>query len=667
MTGATQEVWARFLERYHRGDILTLAREYPDQRSLDIDFINIEKYDAELAEDLLRSPDEVIAVLEDALRNFAIPNKRLDSAHVRLKHVPDPVPIRTIRGVHIGKLIAIEGFVRMVADVRPEIRVAAFECPGCGEIMYIDQGHDRFNEPHVCRNDGCSRKGPFKLLLNKSKLTDSHRLRVQESPDNLRGGEQAQLLEVVLDDDIAGITAPGNHVTVVGVLRSYQRITRSGRSTTLDIILDANSIEFHDREFTEVEIAPEEEDEIIALSQDPDIYGKIVRSIAPSIYSYDNVKEGLALQIMGGIQIYKPDGSRTRGDVHVLLVGDPSVAKSQLLRYMKLLAPRGILTVGYSSSGVGLTAAAVRDEFGDGRWALEAGALVLADRGLIAIDELDKMRPEDRQALHEAAEQQTVTISKAGIQTTLQARCTILAAANPKYSRFDPYEAIASQITMPPTLLSRFDLIYVLRDEPDLENDRAIFRHILGSQNQSQDPEISPELLRKYVAYAKSNVRPTTIDSDAQKVLEDFYLGLRDQGTAQDMPVPVTARQIEALVRLSAASARTRLSEKITIDDAKRAVRVTESCLRQVVRDRETGLFDIDKIEGVDKSQRNTIKLFREIIRKTASEHGSAAPRSEIVTEAVAQGISPERIEGLFGELLQAGDIVADARGYRVL
>lgn len=669
MTISTRDIWTRFLDRYCRSEIHTLAREYPDRRSLYIEFIDIEKYSAELAEELLHDPNGTIAVLEDALRNFDMPiNKRLDGAHARLVNVPDPIAIRAIRGVHIGKLIAIEGLVRMVSEVRPDIRVAAFECGSCGEIMSIEQVPGRFTEPYRCQNVGCARRGPFKVLLDRSKMEDMHKIRVQESPEDLRGGEQAQNLDVILEDDAAGIATAGSHVTVTGVLQSYQRITRAGKSTTVDIILHANSLKVRDREFTEVEITPEEEEEIIKLSKDPGIYDDIVQSIAPSIYGHDNVKEGLSLQVMGGVRKHTQDGLQIRGDIHVLLVGDPGIAKSQLLRYMARLSPLGITAVGYSSSGPGLTAAATRNEFGDDSWVLEAGALVLADGGLIAIDELDKMKPEDRQSLHEAAEQQTVTISKAGIQATLQARCTILAAANPKYSRFDPYESIASQITMPSTLLSRFDLIYVIRDEPNEEQDTAVFRHIFGSSHsQSQEPKIPPELLRKYISYARSNVHPTTIDDDAKQVIEDFYLELRGQGSAQNVPIPVTARQIQALERLCAASARMQLRDRITIADAKRAIRVTLSCLRQVAYDAETGLLDIDRIEGVSKSQRDTIKLFREIISKIASEHGGAAPKSEIVKGAVAQGLSSAKIEELIDNLLRCGDLLMDQRGYTVI
>jgi len=511
---------------------------------------------------------------------------------------------------------------------------------------------------------------------------DAQKLRVQESPEDLRGGEQPQTLDVNIEDDIAGIVAPGDHVIVAGVLRSYQRITREGKSTFFDIILDAVSIETKDKEFTEIEIAPEEEEEIIKLSEDPGIYKKIIASIAPSIYGYEDVKEALALQLMSGIPKNLPDGARVRGDVHVLLVGDPGIAKSQLLRYIRKLAPRGIYTSGRSSSAAGLTAAAVRDEFGDGRWTLEAGALVLADQGIAAVDEMDKMRPEDRSAIHEAMEQQTVSIAKAGIMATLKSRCSLLGAANPKYGRFDPYEGIAQQIQMAPALLSRFDLIFVLKDEPDIGRDSAIASHILGAHHAGElhahrtnvpgsgvthaevesamtiiKPAIMPDLLRKYIAYAKRGVYPI-MESDAMDRLIEFYLGLRRQGEDRDSPVPVTARQLEALVRLCEASARLRLSDTATIEDAKRVIRVVESCLRQVAFDAETGMFDADIITtGVSKSQRDKFKILRGIIRDIAAEHGGMASKDEIYARAEEQGFDREHVEDMLKRLKTQGEL----------
>ena len=1354
METRTSAQWEKFLNRYYLGDVLALANEYPENRSLHVDFVNIEKFDMDLAEKLLEHPDNILNTAEDALRNFELPiDKTLSNAHLRIINIPQKVKIRDLRSTHISKLIAIEGLVRMATEVRPRIRVAAFECSGCGEMMLVTQSSGKFVEPYICKNEGCGRKGPFKIKLTESEFIDAQKLRVQESPEDLRGGEQPQTLDINIEDDLAGIVSPGDRVIITGILRSYQRITREGKSTFFDIILDTVSIEIQDKEFTEIEITPEEVEEIVKLSKNPKIYEKVVKSIAPSIYGYAEVKEALALQLMSGVAKNLPDGARIRGDVHVLLVGDPGIAKSQLLRYIVKLAPRGIYTSGRSSSAAGLcvspdtriqtsdgffrigkfvearmqnpvqieagiwkddcnsvyistvdsdhniaenplvavwrirapdvmvrvetesgrsitvtpatplpvmtdhgtewvrsadltdqqylvtprllpensnvpytielfesnctvgcaseltarivsrlkekygsireaasslgvsednlyynwvndtargnpdlrtlvwlaeqtgvgfdevaqsccwfsqkaghritlpvnpgedfmyfvgliagdgsiskaklmagyggyqirfsnanehllerytsiitklfgvdykrsdgsnvrppdvrfgskiiaeilqtlgvpvspksskisipdmvlnlpnnliaaylrglfdtdgsctarrngssnlqlyttskqlaegvqlallkfgiigrirvrprdevtssyrvdgiirtittssdiyvvtiygrenltryhnrigfehpekrgnlvkilksyktgsrstnvdrvpnvgsrlrairqhfglpttiysnsgssttsggiaaergvymptpqhlqslllcikdqieaddwqgmrillpsdlresirellhrnttnpelaqalnipkttsseyfyrtsrdlavpyrvlmqfsdliqkydrdtadairesisdtvakepemkaeldsllrlstgdvffdrirsteeirdhgyeyvydltisgthnfvansmlthnTAAAVRDEFGDGRWTLEAGALVLADQGIAAVDEMDKMRAEDRSAIHEAIEQQTISIAKAGIMATLKSRCSLLGAANPKYGRFDPYEGIAQQIRMAPALLSRFDLIFVLKDEPDIGRDTAIASHILGAHHAGElhahrlnvagsditykevedameivKPEIMPDLLRKYIAYAKKNVYPI-LEDDARERLIDFYLGLRRQGEDRDSPVPVTARQLEALVRLCEASARIRLGEKITIEDSDRVVRIVESCLRQVAFDTETGMFDADLITtGVSKSQRDKIRVLRNIIRDIEAEHSGMAPKEDVLARAEEQGFEKEYVEEILGRLKTQGELYEPASGY---
>jgi len=1364
MDTSTSAQWETFFDRYYLGDILALANEYPEKRSLYVDFVNIEKFDPDLAEELLEHPDRVLGVAEAALQGFDLPiEKTLTGAHLRIMNIPQKVPIRNLRSEHISKMIAIDGLVRMATEVRPRIRVAAFECGGCGETMFITQPSGRFVEPYVCKNSECGRKGPFKIDLTESEFIDAQKLRIQESPEDLRGGEQPQTLDINMEDDLTGLVSPGSRVIVTGILRSYQRITREGKSTFFDIILNAVSIEMQDKEFKEIEITPEEEKEIIKLSKDPKIYEKVIKSIAPSIYGYEDVKEALALQLMSGVPKNLPDGARIRGDVHVLLVGDPGIAKSQLLRYIVKLAPRGIYTSGRSSSAAGLcvspdtriqtsdgffrigefvearmqnpvqiedgiwksdcdsvsistvnsdhavtekplaavwrirapdtmmrietesgrsitvtpgtplpvmadhgigwirsadltcqdrlatprllpengkipytielfegnctvgcaseltaeivsrlqekygtirkaasslgisednlyynwvnddargnpnlmtllrlaedaeiefgdvaqsfcwfsqqaghkitlpvkpsedfmyfvgliagdgsisrsrsetgyggysirfsnsdetllekytsiitklfgvnysisrgnssrppdvrfgskivaeilrtlgvpespksariaipdvvlnlpnnliaaylrglfdtdgscnarksgsssaqlyttskelaegvqlallkfgitgrvrirprdgvttsftvdgdiktitsssdmyvvtiygrgnltryyehigfthpkkqdtlvkilnsyksesnstnvdrvpnvghrlntirrhfglpttiysnngtdagtdagisistvggaiaaergvylptpqylqtlllrirgqieaddwqgmrillplnlresirellhknttnpqlaqelnipattsseyfyrrsrdiavpyrvlmlfsdlirkfdrdtadairesisdivaeeprmraeldsllklstgdvlfdrvksveevrdhgyghvydltisgthnfvanslfthnTAAAVRDEFGDGRWTLEAGALVLADQGVAAVDEMDKMRAEDRSAIHEAMEQQTVSIAKAGIMATLKSRCSLLGAANPKYGRFDPYEGIAQQIQMAPALMSRFDLIFVLKDEPDVGRDTAIASHILGAHHAGElhahkthvsgsnitdadvgdameiiQPIIMPDLLRKYIAYAKKGVYPI-MDSVAREHLIGFYLGLRKQGEDRDSPVPVTARQLEALVRLCEASARIRLCNEITVADSERVIRVVESCLRQVAFDSETGMFDADILTtGVSKSQRDKIKTLRNIIRDIEAEHNGMAPRDDVYARAAEQGFEKEYVEELIKRLKDQGELYEPTAGH---
>ncbi len=397
--------------------------------------------------------------------------------------LPRHFKTRELRSDHIGKLLAIDGLVRTATEVRPKIVSAAFQCQRCGFTFFKEQTGNKFEDQNLkCMNQACDRGGPFKLMLAQSKFVDAQKIRVQESPEELRGGQQPQTLDVELEDDLAGKIFPGDRVIVNGVLKSYQRSNpQQGKSTYFDLFHKGISVEMKDQEFEEIEISQEDEEMILEMSRDPEIYEKIRKSIAPSIYGYEDVKEALGLQLVSGFEKNLPDGARIRGDIHILLVGDPGIAKSQLLRYMIKISPRGIYTSGKSSTSAGLTATAVKDELGDGRWTIEAGALVLADKGIAAIDEMDKMNNEDKSALHEAMEQQTISVAKAGVMATLKSRCSLLAAANPKLGRFDKYEPIAPQINLTPALMSRFDLIFVLTDDPDTKRDSAIAQHILKS------------------------------------------------------------------------------------------------------------------------------------------------------------------------------------------
>ncbi|MEM2924109.1 MAG: minichromosome maintenance protein MCM [Methanocellales archaeon] len=688
LEGSSVALWMEFFKRYYWDKVLNLAYAYPEEKSLIVEYPDIVRFSSDLADELIERPSEVLRSAEEALRSIDIPDyKKLEQAHVRIIKLEKKTQIRHLRSMHISKLIAIEGLVRNATEVRPRIVEAAFKCMRCGHVTRVPQPSTKFMEPLRCEDENCDRKGPFELLQNESKFIDAQKLTIQESPEDLKGGEQPQTLVVDVEDDLAGKVTPGNRLIVVGILRQYQRTTSSGKTTFYDVYLECNSIELIEQEFEELEITKEEEEEIYRLSQKPDIYEKIIKSIAPSIYGYEEIKEAIALQLVSGVEKFLPDSSRIRGDIHIILIGDPGVAKSQLLRYVVNLAPRGIYTSGKSTTSAGLTATAVRDEFGDGRWTLEAGALVLADRGIAAVDEIDKMSPEDRSALHEAMEQQTISVAKAGIMATLKSRCALLAAANPKGGRFDPFEPIANQINLPPALLSRFDLIFPISDKPNVDVDSKMADHILKahyagelaahakrnprsniakeaieSAMQPIKPEIEPELLRKYIAVAR-RIIPILTD-EARESLINFYLSLRRQGEGLDSPVPVTARQLEALVRLAEASARLRLSDKITTEDAMRVIRIVENCLNKVARDPETGKFDVDIIAvGTSKSQRDKIKILKDVIRALEREFSGAAPREEVIKRTVEEGIEREKVEELITKLKQLGDIYEPVPG----
>ncbi|MBA7521788.1 hypothetical protein ES705_13899 [subsurface metagenome] len=399
MQDLVTEKWEDFLKRYYWDEIIEVSNSYPERRSLFVGFSDMDIYDPTIADMLLEDPDVTIEAATRALREMDIPTGvTLDEANLRIIKLPRRVKIRDIRSNDIGKLVGIEGLVTKATEVRPRIVEAVFECPFCHHIFSIAQSGRQFKEPVECEQEsgGCGRKArQFNLSVEKSKFANAQKIRLQESPEELRGGELPQAIDVNLEDDISGEVSPGGRVIVTGILRSYQRTTQFGKTPFFDIYLDGNSLELKEEEFGEIEITEADEREIMELKKQPDVYEKLIRSIAPSIYGYEEIKEAMILQLFAGVPKELPDETRVRGDIHVLLVGDPGVAKSQLLTYLVKLAPRGLYTGGKSSTAAGLTAAAVRDEFGEGRWTLEAGALVLADKGIAAVDEIDKMKKED--------------------------------------------------------------------------------------------------------------------------------------------------------------------------------------------------------------------------------------------------------------------------------
>ncbi|WP_266079512.1 minichromosome maintenance protein MCM [Haladaptatus caseinilyticus] len=673
----------QFYRRYYNDQVGELAQQYPNEkRSLFIDWNDLYRYDADIADDYLAQPQQLQEYAEEALRLYDLPvDVSLGQAHVRLQGLPEHTDIRAIRARHVNTMVSVQGIVRKATGVRPKIQEAAFECQRCGTLTLIPQSGGDFQEPHECQ--GCERQGPFRINFDQSEFIDSQKLRVQESPEGLRGGETPQSIDINIEDDITGNVSPGDHVTVTGVLHLEQQGSGQEKSAVFDVYMDGVSVVIEDEEFEDMDITDEDKEEIIELSDEPDIYERMVDSIAPAIYGYEQEKLAMILQLFSGVTKHLPDGSRIRGDLHMLLIGDPGTGKSQMISYIQHIAPRSVYTSGKGSSSAGLTAAAVRDDFGDGQqWTLEAGALVLADKGIAAVDELDKMNPDDRSAMHEGLEQQKISVSKAGINATLKSRCSLLGAANPKYGRFDQYEPIGEQIDLEPALISRFDLIFTVTDKPDPDHDSRLAEHILQTnfagelntqrteisapditeeQVESQTEEVAPaidaELLRKYIAYAKSNVYPTMTE-EARGAIRDFYVDLRSKGADEDAPVPVTARKLEALVRLAEASARVRLSDTVEQKDADRVIEIVRSCLQDIGVDPETGQFDADVVEtGTSKSQRDRIKNIKQLIADIEEEYDEGAPVEVVLDRADEIGMDPSKAEHEIDKLKQKGEV----------
>ncbi|AGB05358.1 putative ATPase involved in replication control, Cdc46/Mcm family [Aciduliprofundum sp. MAR08-339] len=670
-----RSMWYDFFSHTDYGTRLSeIADEYPDTRSLYVQFEDLENYNPSVAEDFLKNPDVYLREGEKAIREYLHdPNLKI---HLRINQLPRDRKreIRELRAVHIGQFLSIEGIIRRASEVRPKLKVGAFRCSDCGGITEVEQEGAKLQEPFACSQ--CNKTKPkvkFKLIIEKSTFVDTQRAEIQDNPENLRGREQPQRLMAYLEDDIAGEIVPGDRVVLNGILRTVERRLGNVRTTDFDIYLDVVSIDKESKELESIEITEEDEIRIREEARNGDIIERMKRAIAPTIYGMDIEKEALLLQMFGGVTKRMKDGTRIRGDIHILLVGDPGTAKSQLLQYMAQLAPRGIYTSGKGSSAAGLTATAVRDE--TGRWTLEAGALVLADLGLAAIDEIDKMNPTDRDSIYQAMEQQIIAVTKAGIYATLMARCSILGAANPKYGRFDISKPIVEQIDLPTPLLSRFDVIFKIIDKPNAERDRALANHILEAHLAGEmleleeednivvkqfDVGMSPDFIRKYVAYAKRNVVPKMSD-EAKKLILDKYVNTRKQ-FEETRAVPITPRQLEAMIRLAEASARARLSDIVTREDAERAIKIIDYFLKEASS--EEGIIDADLLySGISSRQRSVMERMEDIIRALARDNNGMAEEKAIIAQAVADGIEESRARNILRKMHQQGIIVQQREG----
>ncbi|AIZ57291.1 minichromosome maintenance protein MCM [Candidatus Methanoplasma termitum] len=648
-----------------------IAASYPDKKSIYVDYEDIDAYNPDLAMFFLDNPSKCLHKGAEVVRSSLPPTWDMkDTVNLRITCLPRDakVEVRHLRAKHLGKLVAVEGLARKVTTVKPRMTQALFRCSRCGAEIWEKQRGVLMKEPLMCSNpDGsCNKQAThFELDSKASVYIDTQKIEIQESPEGLRGGAQPERISGFLEDDIAGIVTAGNRITINGIVRSAEKPDRD-KTTIFETFMDVISIEFEEHEYDEIQITEEDELQILEMSQDPKLFDNIVASISPTIFGMTEVKGAIALQLFGGCNKEMDDGTVIRGDMHVLLVGDPGVAKSQILRYMSTLAPRGIYASGKSASAAGLTAAAVKDEFGDGRWTLEAGALVLADKGLACIDELDKMTPQDRSSLHEAMESQRISVAKAGITATLQCRCSMLAAANPKFGRFETTgTSITSQIDLPPALMSRFDLIFVLTDKPNAKTDMKLTSHILNvhrrgearhvkddapmvvgidlkkikENTQAIKPVYDQDMLRKYVAYSKRIV-PVMTD-EAMSIIEKTYLEIRAQGAGENDSVPITARQLEAFVRLSEASARMRLSYMVEGADAQRAVDLVQYYLDKILAP-NGGQWDIDNLSAdYTKKDRNELNIILDVIREYGSIDGLS--EEEIISHSLNEGLSEDK------------------------
>ncbi len=665
-----------FFEKFYREDIDSLIISFPEKRSLKVDISNLEKFDPNLAYELIEKPDLIINAAEESLKQkiegFG-ENQTKKDVHVRFfgQNIYTPL-VQDVGSDYINKLILLDCLIVKRSEISPMVKVGVFKCIYCMSTFRIRTDRDEI--PETCPQ--CKRKG-LKQSQEESEYTNLQKIAIQDPLEKLRGNSPTWQLEVWIEDDLVNTVIPGDRIDLTGILRIRQRKSQGKKQNEKELFtMYVNSVSIipKQKEFAELSISEDEERAIKELSKDPQIFEKIGKSISPSVYGHAEIKQAVALQLFGGTGGKKLiDGGIIRSDIHILLIGDPGSAKTRILQTVSKLVPKGIYVSGKSVTGGGMTAVAERDDFSEGGWTLKAGALVLGSGGVVCIDEFDKIGDEDRASLHEALESQTVSVAKAGIIATFNAKASVLAAANPKYGRFDPSDYPAEQFNIPPTLLSRFDLIFPIKDEMDEELDKNIAEHILGQHYMSgiigedgaektriEKPPIDSELLRKYIAFAKKNINPRLSDAASEKI-KNYYITLRKMGMEKGA-VTITPRQIEGLIRMSEASAKTRLSEVVEVIDTERAIDLSEFMFKTLAVDK-SGRRDIDTLmTGVPKEKVDRLNTIINIIKKL--EEDEKIPKlSRIIEEAEKINIDKATTEKYINDLERSGDIYAPKPG----
>jgi len=639
-----------FLKFYLEKSDKSLVGVFP--KTIVIDYKDLDEWNPKIAEELIKNPDNVLDEIEKATKNHS-----KERVPVSITNLPKAVGLSKLGSKYLGKLILLKGIVNRVIPIRPMVMVAVYECKKCGERKHEQQEEYFLVPPIKCGINKC-RSRKFRFLEGESEFIDVQELSIQEKPEDLSAGQLPSRvnLEIQREDLVNGARA-GDIVDIIGILRTKPS-SSSTKKRKFAMFVDVNYIEAFNKEVSEMKITIEEEQEIVSLGMRGDIYELIIQSIAPSIYGNHHIKEAIMYLLFGGVEKDKGD-IKIRGELNILLVGDPATAKSQLLQVTASISPRGLYTSGRGTTAAGLTAAVNKVE-GD-IWALEAGAMVLADKGICCIDEIDKMNDNDRVAIHEAMEQHKVSINKAGINARLNARTAVLAAANPDFGRYDPNKTVTEQITkLPVTLLSRFDLIFLMRDKLKADQDAELSAHILEIGERKKVEMIPRDLMKKYIAYARG-IKPVMTDG-AKNYLSNFYQEMRkvSHNRIEDVPVSITPRQLESLMRITEAHAKIALKAEADESDAEAAIKIMKISLNEIGINPETGKLDVDIITtGIPKTTRDKFRLVVHLL-----EDRMLHEKKEIADELRNRGMNSSDITKLLYKMEHEGTIYQPREGF---
>ena len=623
------------------------------------------------------SPDSILEAFSRAIKEilqerFPKYAKKIEhEIRARIANYPVQRSLRQINAEVIGKITSVSGMVLRASEVKPLAKELVFVCPE-GHRTDVILGHGlSLTSPVQCSNPKCNHR-ELGVEPESSRFIDVQFVRLQELPEDLPPGQLPHYLDVTVKQDLVDNARPGDRVVLTGIVRIEQEKmsgVSKASSPLYRLRLDGNNVEFlgskkdkSSRKIQREEVSQEDEKMIKSLSKSPDLYQQLIDSYAPHITGHEVVKESILLLMAGSTQRELQDGSKIRGDINIFLVGDPGTAKSEMLKFCVRVAPRGLYTSGRGSTAAGLTAAVVRDT--NGIFMLEAGATVLGDQGLVCIDEFDKMKAEDRSALHEVMEQQTASISKGGIVATLNARTSILAAANPMYGKYDPFKNITENVNLPIPLLTRFDLIHVIRDKPSKEHDTKIAQHIINLHTPKgidKKSLIDSETLTKYLSYVK-RIDPKLTKEAEQKIL-DYYMKMRTI-EAEDM-ITVTPRQLEGLIRMATARARLLLKTQVEEDDAERAIYLLQHMFESAGIDVNTGKVDLGVLQGRPRSEVSKMQLFMDVMESLEGDHKTPVDEKQLVEElAKTEKFTDEEAKNFIRKMARDSSIYESKPGH---
>lgn len=670
---ATQTI-AKF-EEYFKDKDLSSPLTGKVGEEVTINFLDLAKFDHELAEQLLSDPEETIRAAELAVKA----KHNLDDKQVYVKIegmlLSAEVKIRELRAKHLNKLWTFTCMVRRKTDVRPKIASIRFECSSCSNIITLLQLSDTVREPSKC---GC---GGRRFRQVQKELFDAYAFVGEENPEELDAGIELKKLHFMVKKRLAdpiyeNRIFQGIRLKITGIPKEAPKMEKSGKQKIdLDIYVDVNNIEILQSEYLNIEVTEKDREFFADIVDNPmklgypqnTIMGLLKNSMFSDIEGHETVKEVLILQNVGGEMKTLNTGTKARGEIHVLLVGEPGTAKSNILKIQVYFAPKARYITGGGSSGVGMTGSVVRDELMGG-WSLDPGALPLCHHGLLAGDEFDKMAEEDTDKLHEALEQGTVTISKASIQATLRSETSLLAGANPKLGRFDEFTSLVKQINLPPPLITRFDFIFIFRDIPDEETDKKIAKKILSRYRQLENPDKKLDRLtiRKFFAYAKT-FHPY-MGVNEENIIIDFFVRLRSSKKANEGTsgtgdrMPVSARYIEVVRRAAEAHAKLHLRDRVSIIDVQAAINMVLQCLKDVAMNPETGQIEPDIIDtGYSTTQKAKVHKFSDLLDEMdkAPEYKDGIPVEDIVRNAKELGLmdSASEIERTLEKMKNIGEL----------